>query len=68
MLLKLLKDLGIDNVFVAGADGYLDGGKNYYKASLKSSNKCDANYNATVAKAINRIGIEVSFLTESAYV
>lgn len=67
MLLKLLKDLGADHVSAAGADGYIDGGRNYYKTSLKSSNRCDGNYNAAVAKAIKRIGIGVTFLTESAY-
>ena len=44
MLLKLLSDLGLNMVTVAGADGYTDGGKNYYKSSMKTSNYCDGNY------------------------
>ena len=54
-------------VTVAGADGYTDGGKNYYKSSMKTSNYCDGNYNIAVRKAIGRIGINVNYLTDSAY-
>lgn len=67
MLLKLLSDLGLNNITVAGADGYADGGKNYYKSSLKTTASCDGNYNAAVKRAIQRIGINVDYLTESAY-
>lgn len=67
MLLKLLSDFGLNNVTVAGADGYTDGGKNYYKSSMKTSSYCDGNYNIAVRKAIGRIGIDVNYLTDSAY-
>ena len=68
MILKLLKNLGIDEFFAAGADGYMDHGKNYYKSSLKSVSVCDGNYNLAVSRAIQRIGINVNYLTDSAYV
>lgn len=67
MLLKLLKLLNVNGITVAGADGYTDGGKNYYKESLKSSLTCGTNYNVSVAKAIKTIDVNVSFLTKSAY-
>lgn len=67
MLLKLLDDLGIKSVSIAGADGYKDGRKNYYKASLKSSKKCDGNYNVAISKAVKQIGLNITYLTESAY-
>ena len=54
MALKLLRRLGIESVYVAGADGYTDGKKNYYKSSLKSSRGCDKNYNLSVNSAIKK--------------
>lgn len=67
MLLKLLVELGIQNVTVAGTDGYKNDGKNYYKTSLKSRTQCDGNYNVAVSRAIKQIGINVNYFTESAY-
>lgn len=67
MALKLLRRLGIESVYVAGADGYTDGKKNYYKSSLKSSRGCDKNYNLSVNSAIKKIGVDVIYITESAY-
>lgn len=68
MLLKLLKNLGVTVVFAAGADGYAGVGKNYYKSSLRSILVCDGNYNLAVSRAIQRIGINVNYLTDSAYI
>ena len=67
MALKLLSDLGIEKVTVAGADGYKDELNDYYKASMKSSSVHSGDYNVLVERAVDRIGIEVTYLTESAY-
>ncbi len=67
MLLKLLSDLEISNVIVAGADGYINGKRAYYKSSLNSNAVIDKNYNTTVKKAISQLDIKVSYLTESEY-
>lgn len=67
MLLKLLADIGVTNVTVAGADGYQDGKKAYYKSSLRSSKTHDSNYNSSVGRAVDRLGIKVTYLTPSAY-
>lgn len=65
MLLKLLSDLGIKDIYAAGADGYMDGGKNYYKSSLSAT--ATENNNAAITKAITRLGVNVNYITKSAY-
>lgn len=67
MMLKLLKDIGIENVAVAGADGYVDGKKGYYKSSLHNVVKQDYNHNIQIKQAIRMIGINVKYITESEY-
>lgn len=67
MLLKLLNDFGIGLVWVAGADGYIDGNENYYNSSLKNTNVCDGNYNVAVRRAIQKIGILIEYITDSVY-
>lgn len=67
MILKLLYDLGIREVNVAGADGYTESGKNYYKQSLKNATICNINYNSEVCRAIQKIGIKTKYITKSAY-
>ena len=67
MLLKLLKDLKISAVKVAGADGYVAQGQNYYNSALRSYSEHDNKFNLAVADAIKTIGISVDFLTPSAY-
>lgn len=67
MILKLLYDFGLKEITVAGADGYVEGARNYYKSSLKTTASRDGNYNIAVKRAIQRIGISVNYLTESAY-
>ncbi|SFC22998.1 aldolase catalytic domain-containing protein [Butyrivibrio sp. YAB3001] len=67
MLLKLLSLLGMDRVYVAGADGFITGKNNYYKSSLKSSTPKNEDDNIAVARAIHKIGIDVEYITESAY-
>lgn len=66
MLMKLLMDLGIENICVAGADGYSPSGDNYYNNSMWSPIR-DINFNNEVASAIEKIGINVKFITPSYY-
>ena len=67
MLLKLLKDIGIKMVAVAGADGYIDGQECYYKSSLNNYMEQDYNHNLQVKNAIRMIGIEIDYITKSKY-
>lgn len=67
MLLKLLKDLGVEQVSVAGADGYRDGGKNYYKPSIDIVEADKVSYNTRVAAAIKKIALTIEFLTDTVY-
>ena len=67
MLLKLLSVLGVQDVSVAGADGFSEGQKNYYSSVFNSHNKYGNNYNLAVADAIRNLGISVHYITPSAY-
>lgn len=67
MMLKLLSDIGVKKVFAAGTDGYSRGGYNYYRSTLHSSREHSNSYNAEVIAAIERIGIDVEFITPSEY-
>lgn len=67
MLLKLLKDMNVAGISVAGADGYSEEGKNYYDISIRSSSKNGSAYNNAVVEAIRNLDISVYFLTPSAY-
>lgn len=67
MLLKLLKDLGMSHVTAAGADGYTPKGHNYYNDTMRSYTTHDNQFNTAVTEAICKLGMDVSFLTPSAY-
>ena len=67
MLLKLLAEINTDHVTIAGADGYVDKGKNYYDSSFRSYTEQGNRFNIAVANAIYKLGINVTFLTPSAY-
>lgn len=67
MLLKLLKDIKVGTVYAAGADGYSECGKNYYNTELRSSEVHGNVYNMAVSAAIKSLGIDVNFITPSAY-
>ena len=66
MVLKLLSDLEVKLVVLAGADGYRIE-DNYYDNSLMSFTKHNIHYNAEVTEAIRKINIMVEFLTPSLY-
>ena len=67
MLLNLLKQLGIDCVAVAGADGYCDGKKNYYDTDLCHTCERSREYNLDVAEAVRNVDMEIEYITPSAY-
>ncbi len=67
MLIKLLNELGIQKLFIAGADGYQEGANNYYSSIMTNKNNRGNEYNLEIKKAIHNIGIDVEFITPSAY-
>lgn len=67
MLLKLVKDLNVKGVFLAGADGYADHENSHYSTEIRGTGYHDNQYNLAVAAAILNIGIEVTFITPSKY-
>lgn len=67
MLLKLLGQFHVETVYAAGTDGYFPDQANYYQQTLKSAFQYDISYNASVKNAVKRIGINVVYLTPSAY-
>lgn len=67
MLLKLLKDLGIKQVSAAGADGYSNEKKNYYKSSIDIVEPNKELYNTRVAAAIKKVALTIEFLTDTVY-
>lgn len=68
MALKLLNQMGVESIAVAGADGYTMDSDNYYKSSLRSYTVHDSRFNTAVAKAIENLGIKIDFITHSEYV
>lgn len=67
MLLNLLHEINIDQVNIAGADGYCLDENNYYSKGIRSYLEHDESYNKGVAKIIKKIGIRIEFLTPSKY-
>lgn len=67
MILKLLLNLGVSSVAVAGADGFKDGERNYYKSSIKNMAELDSNYNELMRNMVKSIGMSVQYITYSPY-
>ena len=67
MLLKLIKDMDVKRVVIAGADGFSDDKENYYSSSISNYKKRGNGFNTAVTSAINNLDIEVEFLTPSLY-
>lgn len=67
LLLQLLKKLNVTKVYMAGADGYIANGVNYYDSVLSSTVKRNNEYNVLIADAIRLCGIEIEFITPSLY-
>ncbi len=67
MLLKLLKDMDVSKISVAGADGYKEKGVNYYNTNIRSYTKHGNKFNLAVISAIKSLNITLEFVTPSAY-
>lgn len=67
MCLKLLKDVEVNSISVAGADGYKEGEKNYFNAEMKSIGELGNRYNLAVIDAIHALDVKVNFITPSEY-
>ncbi len=67
MLLKLLRELEVSHIAIAGADGYQEQGMNYYNASIRNYTVHGSNFNLAVAEAIRNLSIDVEFITPSQY-
>lgn len=66
MLLKLLENIGITRVSIAGADGYLKEHRNYYSSMLSAKNNSEE-YNREVKIALSKIHMALDFVTPSIY-
>ncbi len=66
MLLKLLKDMDTESIWLAGADGYTVNGANYYTPDMRSSTEHGDEFNHAVAEAIHMLGVKAQYLTPSA--
>lgn len=67
MLLKLLKNIGKSEVLLAGADGYVINGDNYYTTEIHSYSEHGNKFNLAVADAMEKLGMDITFVTPSAY-
>lgn len=67
MILKLLKEMNTKAIYVAGADGYTENGKNYYSTNIRTYTKHGNKFNLAVANAIRNLDVRIAFLTPSAY-
>jgi 4-hydroxy 2-oxovalerate aldolase len=68
MLLKLLKSLEVASVSVVGADGFKDDKMPYYNNVMSQNTSNGNQYNLAVREAISTIGLNINFITPSAYV
>lgn len=67
LLLKLLEELDIVNVKLAGADGYSTNCENYYDSSIRTVINNDENFNKMIGKILKELKLNISFLTKSQY-
>ena len=67
MALKLMKNIGVGSIAVAGADGYKEDGANYYNSDMKSPVVHGNKYNLAVADAIHALNVNIKFITPSEY-
>lgn len=67
MALKLMKNIGVNSVCVAGADGYREDGVNYYNSDMKSPIVHGNKFNLAVIDAIHALNVNIKFITPSEY-
>ncbi len=67
MLLKLLRDLKVSSIYLAGADGYKQEKENYINNTFNDGTIHDNKFNLAVAEAIDNLNVKVHYLTPSEY-
>lgn len=70
LLINILKEIGYENIFIAGFDGYdISNDKNYFDNSLMPSidNEILLKFNKEISKYISDLDIKISFITKSNY-
>ena len=67
MCLKMLKNLRVNNISVAGADGYKESGNNYFDKNMKSTIVHGNQFNLSVVDAIHALDVNINFITPSEY-
>lgn len=67
MCLKLLKNIGVKSISVAGADGFKENGNNYFSSEIKSTTSHGNRFNLAVIEAIHALGVKIAFITPSEY-
>ncbi len=67
MLLTLLREMDVSSIAIAGADGYVRGGTNYFSSDLRTYTEHGHNFNVAVTKAIRNMELPVIFITPSEY-
>lgn len=67
MLLKLLSEMQVTKVLLAGADGYKTGVDNYYSPNIRNYTQHGNSFNMAVSEAIHNLNINVDFVTPSEY-
>ncbi len=67
LLLSLLKSVGVGSVALAGADGYEEGGDNYYSGAFKGRAGKGAGFNRDVSAALKNLRMDIRFVTPSRY-
>ena len=61
MMLKQLKDLNVERIVLARADGFREGADNYYSSSMVNYVGRGNSFNLDVAVAIKKLDIAVEF-------
>ncbi len=67
MALKLLRDLCVNSIAVASADGYKEGVRSYYDRSIRRYSGEDSKINAAFVKAVKSLGLNIDFITPTIY-
>jgi 4-hydroxy 2-oxovalerate aldolase len=67
LFLRFLVSVGIQNVSIAGADGYVKAGQNYFDGYTWKESESNAEINIYTGKLLRSIGIGLNFITPSLY-
>jgi len=67
LFLRFLLSIGIKRVSIAGADGFVKAGQNYFDEYLWSKNENNSDINDYTGKLLKNIGLELDYITPSLY-